>query len=167
MGRVNIYSRDEEFTGERPALLGWYDPDTAVEAIREAREWDGNNHRGVLSGGQVGYEMLFRTKGGRWVRYYNFVNEYNGPEYSEFYTDDQAKDWLLRNGTEETDAIVAKYFGDVEEERGPGRPGIGGATNIRLTDEQRDKLGRVAREGESLAATIRRLIEEAPEPVEA
>jgi hypothetical protein len=157
MARINIYSRDE-FDGS--TRLGWYDPDSCVESIDENKEWDGNNHRGVISGGQVGYEMLYRTRGGRWVRYYNFRNEFNGPEFSEFLDPEQAQDWLLRNGSDE---IAEKYFGEIEDERGPGRPSIGDPTKIRLSDEQRDKLGRIARDGESLAATIRRLIDEAPE----
>lgn len=156
MTRVNVYSRDPY---EEKTLLGWFDTASCVEKIDESTYWDGNNNRGVISGGQVGYEMLYRTKGGRWARYYNFTSEYNGPEFYEFLTDDQARDWLIKDGDDE---IVEKYFGELEEERGPGRPEIGKPIPVRLTEDQRAKVEKLGRDGESLSATIRRLIDAAP-----
>lgn len=155
MARVNIYSRDDY---EADTLLGWYDPANAVEKIDEDTRWNGHNHIGIMSGGQAGYERLYRTKGGRWVRYYNFTAEFNGPEYSEFLTDDQAKVWLLRNGSDE---IIEKYFGELEEESGPGRPAIGEPINVRLGAELQARVDAEAQPGEKRAATIRRLLEKA------
>ncbi|MBG0828574.1 CopG family transcriptional regulator [Planomonospora sp. ID67723] len=157
MARVNVYSRDPY---EEKTLLGWFDPNTCVEQIDEDTYWDGNNHRGVISGGQVGYERLYRTKGGRWVRYYNFTAEFNGPEYYEFLDDEAAQTWLLKNSS---DGIVEKYFGELEEERGPGRPvTVGGKPiKIRLGEDLEKRVDAVRQEGESQAAAIRRLLEQA------
>jgi len=159
MSRTNIYSRPnpDDYDPDAPRLLGWFDPDTAVEQIPEDTRWDGNNHRGVMSGLQCGYEELYRTKGGRWVRHYNARNEYNGPEYYEFFDDEQAQGWLLENGS---DAVVAKYFGPVEPERGPGRPEVGPAFSLRFPRELLARLDQVAAtEGASRAAKIRQLVE--------
>lgn len=155
MARTNIYSEDEY--GEK-VLEGWFDPDTCVEQIEEGRDWNGNNHIGRMSGGQAGYERLYRTKGGRWVRYSNFTREYNGPEVYEFISDDKARDWLLRNGDDE---IVEKYWGELEEEVGPGRPEIGGRINIRIGDDLLARVDADTRPGETRAAAIRRLLEKA------
>ncbi|MFI6510160.1 hypothetical protein ACIBCT_21355 [Streptosporangium sp. NPDC050855] len=155
MARVNVYSRDPY---EDKTLLGWFDPATCVENIDEDTRWNGNNHIGIMSGGQVGYERLYRTKGGRWVRYYNFTNEFNGPEYYEFLTDEAARDWLIKNGNDE---IVEKYWGELEEERGPGRPEVGSATNLRLGDELTKRVDAERQAGESRAAAVRRLLEKA------
>jgi hypothetical protein len=153
MTRVNVYDRDPYGESE---LLGWFDPDACVESIRETPVWNGDNHIGKMSGGQAGYEELYRTKGGRWVRHYNFTSEYNGPEYYEFLTDDQARKWLIEDGDDE---IAEKYFGELEEEVGPGRPAIGSPINIRLGDELQARVDAAALPGEKRAATIRRLLE--------
>ncbi len=155
MTRVNVYDRSPEGDGK---LLGWFDTSTCVEVIDEAEEWNGRNNVGRMSGGQAGYERLYRTKAGRWVRYYNFTNEYNGPEFYEFLTDEQAREWLIKNRDDE---IIEKYFGEMEEETGPGRPAIGPQINIRLGDELTARVDAAKRDGESRAATIRRLLEQA------
>ncbi len=160
MARINIYSRpsDDEPSYEEPTLIGWFDPDKATENVVEDTYWDGNNNRGLLSGLQCGYEELYRTSGGRWVRHYSARNEFNGPEFHEFLTDEQAKTWLLRN---HSDDLVTKYFGEIEEERGPGRPEtVGGQpVNIKLGDLQAavDRW-RVANGGLSRAAAVRELV---------
>lgn len=160
MARINVYSRStEEFDQDEPRLLGWFDPDKAVERVQEDTEWDGNNHVGTLSGLQCGYEELFRTAGGRWVRHYNARNQFNGPEFYEFLTDDEAKDWLLRNTSDE---IVERYFGEIAEEHGPGRPSVTGSpVSIKLGEiEAAVETWRAAR-GLSRAEAVRQLVAKA------
>lgn len=87
--------------------------------------------RSKVAGGQWEHEHLYRTPGGRWVL--NHWSQWQGSrETYRFITDDQARDWLLRN---ESDAIVEKWFGALAEESGPGRPEIGGAVHVRLGEE--------------------------------
>lgn len=157
MSRVNVYTTDD-ITGEQK-LQGWFDTASLVERIDEATHWDGHNNRGVISGLQIGNEQLLRTSSGRWVTRFDGRNEFNGNLVYEFVTDAQARDWLLRC---EFDDIAKKYFGEIEEERGPGgRPEIGGAIHVRLGE----LLARVdlaaARQGKTRAAFIRTVIENA------
>ena len=154
MNRIKITETDE--FGEI-VNVNWFDADRA-EQFDEPTRWDGNNHKGVISGLQAGYEVLYRTAGGRWVRYYNASNEFNGPEFHEFITDDAARNWLLRA---DKDDVVEKYFGEIEDEKGPGRPEVGPPTNLRLGAELTAKVDVARREGESRAAAIRRLLAEA------
>lgn len=46
-----------------------------------------------------------------------------------------------------------------EDERGPGRPEVGPATNIRLGEDLTAKVDAAREDGESRAAAIRRLLE--------
>lgn len=132
MNRINIYiSPDDAGFDAKAELAGWFDPRSAVIYGQDKR-WDGSNMVGVITGSQWIDEYLYRTKGGRWVRCNDATRYYNGSCTYEFVTDEQAKDWLLRS--ECNDEAVAKYFGEIEEERGPGRPEIGGAVHVRLGD---------------------------------
>lgn len=153
MARINVYYTD----GDGTTRTGWFDTDAATENTSEYKDWNGSNHIGRMSGLQAGYEEIYRTAGGRWVRHYNGRNEYNGPEYYEFITDEQARDWLIRDGD---DDIVEKWFGELEPERGPGRPEVGKPINVRLGDEL---LGRVdawaEKLGKSRADILRELVE--------
>lgn len=126
MSRINVYARSDESDTVGPKLAGWFD-DSGAEWFREDSRWDGNQNVGIMSGipAGVGYEGLHRTAQGRWVREYNARNYYNGPRSYEFVTDEAAREWLLRNGS---DDVVEKYFGPVEDEHGPGKPEIGPAT---------------------------------------
>lgn len=156
MDKVKVMEKDE--TGE-VIDVSWFDRDRA-ECYDEPTRWDGNNHRGVISGLQIGHECLYRTAGGRWVRYYDARNEFNGPEFHEFISDDAARVWLLRA---DKDDVVEKYFGPLEDERGPGRPSsVGGEPiNIRLGDELLARVDAAKQHGESRAAAIRRLLADA------
>ncbi len=147
MARVNVYDEDGK--------LGWFDPERAEE-FEEATRWDGRNNVSVIAP-EFHHEALYRTKGGRWVL--NHWSQWQGSEETyRFITDEQAKTWLLKC---EHDDAVKRYFGEIEEERGPGRPAVGPILNVRLAEEQRDKLKTLADGGESLAAVVRRLIDQA------
>jgi hypothetical protein len=127
MARIHIRQDD--------GRLAWFDDNLTTEEIVEGKRWDGNNHRGIKSGLQIGYSELIRTKGGRWVCHTDARNEYNGPETYDFMTDDQARDWLMTAGSEEAEAALLKYFGEPEEESGPdlgGRPVVGPAFSVRF-----------------------------------
>lgn len=156
MSRINV-------RGEFGQLAGWFNDSTLRERIDEARRWNGNNMIGVISGGQVGYEQLLLTSGRRWVRNSDFTHEFIGPDLYEFLTDEQARTWLLRNETDEHDALVEKYFDAIEAENGPpGRPEIGGKTILRLGDERQTHVDALAAAAEiSRAEMVRTLLDEA------
>lgn len=140
MTRINIYDRGEYSSGE---LIGWFTLESCTETVDEGKNWNGESRSGTMSGLQVGYEELLRTAGGRWVRHYDGRNEYNGPEYYEFVTDGEARTWLLKNNTEESDAVLKQHFGEPEEEIGPskgGRPAVGSAIS---TAYSADLLARI------------------------
>lgn len=116
MSRINIFSTDEE--GDR-TLVGWFDP-AACDHFDEATRWDGQNNVSVNAGGQYDHERLYRTPGGKWVL--NHWSQWQGvQETYRFLAGDEARTWLL---IAEEDAAVEKYFGEIEDERGPGRPAI-------------------------------------------
>lgn len=119
MSRINVYTYDE-YTDQK-TLAGWYDDASLAECVKEEKYWDGNNHRGIMSGLQIGGEWLMRTSGGRWVIERDARNEFNGPLTRDFVTDDTAREWLIRNGDDE---IVEKYFGPLTDE-GAGLEQIG------------------------------------------
>lgn len=153
MARISVYTHDDH---DDRTLTGWFDPTTA-EQFDEATEWNGNNHISKATNSQYDHQILYRTKGGRWVLHGWSQWQGRGETY-QFITDDAARTWLLEN---EQDDAVRRFFGDIEEERGPGRPSIGNVLNVRLEPAQRDALTQLGRDGESLAATVRRLIDEA------
>lgn len=147
MARINVID-------EAGQLVGWFD-DEKAERFAEDRDWNGSNWISVATGSQWHHEALYRTAGGRWVLH--FWSQYQGvPERYEFISDTKAREWLLKNGHDEA---VERFFGPVEEERGPGRPEIGPAIQIRLPQELLDKIDARAQEsGSSRAETIRQLL---------
>lgn len=147
MARVNVY---------HDGKLGWFDPAKA-ERFTEATWWNGSVHISKATGSQWDSQAVYRTKGGRWVLRCWSRRQGEGESY-RFISDEEAKKWLLEN---EEDEAVQRYFGEIEEERGPGRPAVGPVLNVRLTEEQRDKLKALADGGESLAAVVRRLVDQA------
>ncbi len=159
MTRVSIYAQPDDHTGpgDKPALLGWFDPARA-ERFGQGREWDGSNLIGVITGSQWIDESLYRTAGGKWIRNYDATRYHNGPDVYEFLDGEQARDWLLRSGNDEA---VERFFGAVaeEEDRRPGRPEVGGRVNTRLGDllPRVDEWG--AAHGISRAEAIRELVQ--------
>jgi hypothetical protein len=154
MARINVYSYDDE--GGK-TLDGWFDTSRA-EDYREDSRWNGNSHIGIESGidHRFGGEWLYRTQGGRWVRHRDTKNYFHGPETFEFIAAEAARDWLMRN---DHDDVVAKHFGEIEEERGPGRPEVGKPINVRLGDDLLLRVDAEAdRRGKSRADTLRELV---------
>lgn len=129
MSRINVY---EDNGYGHVHLAGWFDDDSADEY------W--------ASAGSI----LYRTAGGRWVRYsrdgYQFVN------------DETAQEWLIEHGPH-FDEAVEKWFGAIEEERGPGRPEVGQPINVRLGDDLLAQVDAIAKaDNASRAETVRTLI---------
>lgn len=114
MQRFEVTGTDEL---GRTGVVGYFDLEAVTEIVQEPAAGAGPSPSGLYAG----HEELLRTEAGRWVVYHN---EYNGPEYHHYLTDDQARDWLRLAEAEE---ILTKYFG-VPDERGPGRPAIGDTT---------------------------------------
>lgn len=148
MTRINIFETDEA-SGER-TLAGWFDLKRA-ERTEGRREWDGNNQADVHVGANRG-QNLIRTAGGRWVieQWSAWVSE---EDTYEFVTDEQARTWLLVN---ESDELIEKWFGEVEEEKGPGRPEVGPAFSVRFPADLLAWVDRRANEdGVTRAALLR------------
>jgi len=147
--RENVF---DEF-GE---LVGWFDRAKAEE-FTEATRWDGSNHISLATGSQWDHEILYRTAGGRWVLH-GWSQWQGRPESYRFVSDAKAREWLLANGEDEA---VEKHFGEIEEERGPGRPEIGPAVMVRLPEEMIAQLdARAEAEEVSRAEIVRRMLSE-------
>jgi hypothetical protein len=156
MTRINVY-RNDEYDGK--TLDGWFDPKTATR-YDSGTEWDGNNHISVITGSQWVDEYLYRTKGGRWVLNHDATRYHNGSDDYRFITDEQARDWLLRSRINDT--AVEEHFGEIEEERGPGRPEVGKPINVRLGDDLLARVDAAAAErGKSRADLLRELVAQA------
>lgn len=126
MNRVNVY-------GEGGELAGWFDYD-------KAERWSDGDYNGNGSGGTGRGQAVLRTAGGEWVLQH--WTNWEGQESShEFITPERAQTWLLSNNE---DAAVEKYFGEIEEERGPGRPEEGERITTRADEELRGKVDRWA-----------------------
>ena len=148
MSRVNVF---DEF-GE---LKGWFD-EAKAEEFKEATRWDGSNHISIATGSQTEHEQLYRTAGGRWVL--NRWSQWQGTQETyRFISDQEAREWLLANGE---DKAAERYFGEIEEERGPGRPEIGPVIQVRLPEELLAKVDAVAmRDDLSRAEAVRQLLD--------
>lgn len=145
MSRANIYDYSGGPPDGVPARVGYFYTEKA-RRFDDGQQWDGRNFTGIVSGSQWVDEMLFRTAGGRWVHNTDATRHGNGPDEYEFYTPEQARDWLLR--TRSNDEAVEQYFGPLgdEEDLRPGRPEIGNPVHVRLGDLQPvvDNLARQA-----------------------
>ncbi len=150
--RENVFDRDGNF-------IGWFDRAKA-EKFEEATRWNGNNHVSIATGSQWDHQALYRTAGGRWVLH--GWSQWEGrPERYRFISADEAREWLLLN---QEDGAVEKYFGEIEDEVGPGRPEIGPPILVHLPAEMTARLDALAeQDGVPRAEVIRRLLGEALE----
>lgn len=141
---------------DKGTRCGWFDPSKA-QRFDEATYWNGSNNVSKATGSQWDHQALYRTAGGRWVlRCWSRRQSEGDPSYT-YVDDERAKIWLLENGEEQA---AERYF-DVEEERGPGRPAVGPMVNVRLGEDLTARVDAARLEGESRAAAIRRLLEDA------
>ena len=150
--RENVFDDEGNF-------IGWFDRAKA-EKFEEATWWNGSNPVSYATGSQHDHEELYRTAGGRWVllRWSNWSGV--KPRY-RFIGDDEAREWLLLN---KKDAAVERFFGEIEDEVGPGRPEIGPPILVHLPAEMTARLDALAeRDGVPRAEVIRRLLGEALE----
>lgn len=125
----------------------------------KAERWsDKDDYHEAGSGGPGAGQAVLRTATGKWVLQHWTL--WQGQEdRHEFITEGVAREWLLRN---DFDTAVEKYMGgeiEIEEDRRPGRPEIGGETKIRLGDELLDRADRLAEtQGISRAELVRRAV---------
>jgi hypothetical protein len=132
MTRVNVYRYDSGNFGELGHIDGWFTPEECV-ALVEANvlsdaEFERAHRKGPV---RPLIETLYRTPEGRWVLQTAPRGSFEGkaPKRHEFLTDDQALEWLTRQGYE---SRIAEFFGELPNESGPGRPEIGGRVQVRL-----------------------------------
>jgi hypothetical protein len=150
MNRINVVEDGYE---DGPTLVGWFDLDRA-SAYEEATDWDGSNRVSLATGNYAEHEILYRTAGGRWVLHHYSQWRGQTPTY-KFIRDSEARDWLLLC---EHDEAVAKHFGEVAEESGPGRPEIGGAIHVRLGDDKAAVDTYAADQGITASEAVRRFV---------
>lgn len=132
MTRVNVTGviGSDEFDQPTIGVVGWFDVAKATD-YHEATMWDGNNNISNVTGSQWEHELLYRTAKGRWVLHsWSQYTSGNPPAY-HFVEADTARQWLI---AQEHDEAVTEHFGELEDERGPGRPEVGGPIHVRLGD---------------------------------
>jgi len=134
-------------------LAGWFDPDQAEE-FSEATDHDGANPIGVVSGMANHHQSLYRTKGGRWVL--AVWSDWQGTETRyQFLDDAAAREWAI---SASRDDLLASFWGELEEESGPGRPAVGGLVNIRLGEMLGPVDAYAAEQGVSRPEAVRQLL---------
>lgn len=153
MARINIYS-DDPYAPQ--TLIGWFNPDAATR-YEQGMEWNGESMVGVITGSEWVDEYLYHTKGGRWILNNDAHRYHNGPDTYRFITDEQARNWLITSQV--NDAAIAEHFGELEDERGPGRPEVGPAFSLRFPADLLAKVDQTAKTNNvSRAEQIRRLV---------
>lgn len=138
--------------------LAWFNTDSATR-YGEDTDWDGHNQISVNTKTQWDHETLYRTAGGRWVLCWYSDLQGTMARY-EFIDDEPARAWLIHNGKDE---VAEQYFGEIEEERGPGHPVTVGGKPINI--QFGGLLPRIeayaARLGKARAEVIRELVDTA------
>ena len=128
MNRTNVYASAE--------LAGWFDYD-------KAERWSDEDYNHNGSGGTGRGQAVIRTAQGRWILQHWTLWQDEDSRH-EYITDEAAREWLLRN---DEDAAVAKYFGEIEEERGPGRPKVGEQVCFTVSPEDLALIDNMAKQG--------------------
>jgi hypothetical protein len=149
MARVNVHeAHDNGYGGTEYTLAGWFDS-------QRAQRYSDVDRNGNGSGGTGRGQAVYRTAQGRWVleHWTSWQGEHDRAEYIDA---EAAKTWLLEN---DFDDAVKEHFGEIEDERGPGRPEVGPATQVRLGEDLTARVDAARHAGESRAAAIRRLLE--------
>jgi len=71
----------------------------AKQQWAEARDWDGRNHIGRVSGGQWSYQTLYKSRKGRfYVEFHSAWQE--SKDTAEWVSEQEAVRWLLLNQSE-------------------------------------------------------------------
>lgn len=161
MTRINVYTRPDQhadpFDAEGPQLAGWFDYAKARHFPGETY-WDGNNSACVHLRDGTRRQHLHRTARGRWVLE-NTSQWQNEQDTYEFITDDEAREWLIKNGD---DGAVTEFFGEMEDESGPpvgGRPKIGPQVSVAYPPELLQRID-AKRGKQSRAEFLRALAEQ-------
>jgi hypothetical protein len=145
MTKITVYRYDDE-TNSPVEAQGWFTLEDA-EAMPEADPMTAARHAQAMRRGEPALgvtETLYHTNRGRWVlktawhidECGRFVDDESDvdprsggdPRY-QFLSDADAIDWLRRNRYEDR---IQQYLPELPEERGPGRPEIGGRVQVRL-----------------------------------
>jgi hypothetical protein len=146
MTKITVYRYDDEMNSPVEAQ-GWFTLEDA-EAMPEADPMTAARHAQAMRRGEPALgvkETLYHTSHGRWVlktawhidECGRFVDDDEsdvdprsggGPRY-KFLSDADALDWLRRNRYEDR---IQQYLPELPDERGPGRPEIGGRVQVRL-----------------------------------
>jgi hypothetical protein len=158
--RVNVHITPEvEYDPDIDphTVIGWYNDEAIQLCVGEGSIWTGDKHIGPCSYLEIGREDLTLTAGGRWVLHHDGTAQSSGPPWRRYLTDEQARQWLLRSqGNEE---ILAQYFPETTEERGPGRPTIGNPVTVRLGETQPRLDTWATSRGITRADAIRQLVD--------
>lgn len=146
MTKITVYRYDDEMNSPAQAE-GWFTLEDA-EAMPEADPMTAARHAQAMRRGEPALgvkETLYHTSQGRWVLKTawhiddcgRFVDNESavdprsgggGPRY-QFLNDADAIEWLRRNRYEDW---IQQYLPELPDERGPGRPEIGGRVQVRL-----------------------------------
>lgn len=150
--RINVYKLLDNGYGEHERVFdGWFD-------LSRAERWSDQDHNGNGSGGPGRGVAVYRTAQGRWVME-EWTNWQGEEDLCYFIEADKAREWLLANNFDEA---VEEHFGEIEEERGPGRPAIGDQVQVRMSDDLKERLDEWAGERNiSRAEAVRRILSEA------
>lgn len=154
--RTNVYRYPRGYH-EAGELDGWFVP-AECEAIVERGVLSDEEFAAAMRKGSVRgvIETLYRTPQEHWVLRRSWRDSTGEiPDPYEFLTDDQALDWLTRQGYEDH---VERFFGTLPTERGPGRPEISGRVQVRLGDLLERVDAYASQGGISRAQAIRKLI---------
>lgn len=133
---------------------GYFTEESATYFHGDKGVFDGSNLADVNTRDQNRGQCLYRTAQGRWVlrTWSNWQGEVDTYSYV---SEDDARDWLIFNNKEDA---AQKYFGEIEDERGPGRPEVGGKALVRFGDLLPEVDAWAARAGVSRSEALRRLV---------